>query len=441
MVEGCAEGADLVLEGRLNDGPAVEGGLALCVSGVEDMYRFISVRRAERRDGYCGVARGSLGNAPDDTIDRDVFFTHGFNVSEFDARAWGAEIFKRLWQSGSKARFNMVTWAGDYHYVSDWFNGLHYQHDVYNALRSGAAFRSVQEILQPDPTKRVLIAQSLGNMMACEALRQGLRVDAYFMFDAAVASECIDASLQNTNASANAKYVPEEWAAYDPLSWSACWHRWFRDDRSDSRGRMGWSGRFIGALENASQVVNYYSTGDEVFFETDVVPGVLDGVPDSVASYCWQKQETHKGRDIVAGTTSGGWGFFSWDDISAGPVHYSAVEANRMVADAVIPDHPVFATYGTEMRNRNATDKDIDMALAKYVPALSSPMGGNPVFEEESSRFDLNSSLFRSSWGRVAENDGSIPWKHSDMKDMAYLFVYRLFKDLVLKGKLKGALR
>ena len=49
--------------------------------------------------------------------------------------------------------------------------------------------------------------------------------------------------------------------------------------------------------------------------------------------------------------------------------------------------------------------------------------------------------LFRSSWGRVAENDGSIPWKHSDMKDMAYLFVYRLFKDLVLKGKLKGALR
>ena len=66
MVEGCAEGADLVLEGRLNDGPAVEGGLALCVSGVEDMYRFISVRGAERRDGYCGVARGSLGNAPDD---------------------------------------------------------------------------------------------------------------------------------------------------------------------------------------------------------------------------------------------------------------------------------------------------------------------------------------------------------------------------------------
>ncbi len=28
----------------------------------------------------------------------NVFFIHGANVSEQDARAWAAEMFKRLWQ-------------------------------------------------------------------------------------------------------------------------------------------------------------------------------------------------------------------------------------------------------------------------------------------------------------------------------------------------------
>lgn len=39
----------------------------------------------------------------DAPMDRDVFFTHWFNVSAEDARAWGSEVFKRLWQSGSDA--------------------------------------------------------------------------------------------------------------------------------------------------------------------------------------------------------------------------------------------------------------------------------------------------------------------------------------------------
>ncbi len=31
----------------------------------------------------------------------NVFFIHGANVSEQDARAWAAEMFKRLWQAGA----------------------------------------------------------------------------------------------------------------------------------------------------------------------------------------------------------------------------------------------------------------------------------------------------------------------------------------------------
>ena len=52
------------------------------------------------------------------------------------------------------------------------------------------------------------MAQSLGNMMACEALRQGLTADQYFMFDAAVASEAIDAAYQDDSPATRVKYVP-----------------------------------------------------------------------------------------------------------------------------------------------------------------------------------------------------------------------------------------
>ena len=40
------------------------------------------------------------------------------------------------------------------------------------------------------------MTQSLGNMVACEALREELQVAKYFMFDAAIPSESIDETLR-----------------------------------------------------------------------------------------------------------------------------------------------------------------------------------------------------------------------------------------------------
>lgn len=39
-------------------------------------------------------------------------------------------------------------------------------------------------------------------------------------------------------------------------------------------------------------------------------------------------------------------------------------------------------------------------------------------------------------WARPSENDG-VPWKHSDMKDVAYYYVYKLFEQLIQEGNLK----
>lgn len=88
--------------------------------------------------------------------------------------------------------------------------------------------------------------------------------------------------------------------------------------------------------------------------------------------------------------------------------------------------------------NHDAPEKDVFLALAKHVPALSSPVGGNAVsFGNRIENHDLNfGDIYRNGWGRshpVFEDS----WLHSDMKDMAYFYVYKLYEQLVQKGNLK----
>ncbi len=466
FIEGCLPvDAPLKLDIYYGEDKKVATGeLPLHLSSVEEMYWFYSLHGAEKKDNFELPDRYTPGNLMDNPKDRDVFFTHGFNVSENDARAWGSEVFKRLWQSGSDARFHMVAWPGNYHWTGDWANGLHYQRDVYQALKSANAFKRLVEREQGDAAKRVIMAQSLGNMMACEAFRQGLEANQYFMFDAAVASEAIDAVYQDDSQETRAKYVPSDWTDYHPMSWAANWHKWFKADTSDSRGKMGWPDYFKNALTNVVNVYNYYSSGDPVVMERATVPDVITGVfhwptlgwswwpPSPTLNWeitfeanCWQKQETHKGVEPVAGNLKGGWGFYWWLESSGGdeyPVCYSAATTSVMVANGSITNNPVFYYPGTQMDNRNATQDSIWFALAEYVPAVSSPVGGRAVLAVPGRDIDLNLDTAEqgiprpNGWGRNSAVYGQ-KWFHSDMKDMAYFYVYPLYDELNTKGNFK----
>ena len=154
---------------------------------------------------------------------------------------------------------------------------------------------------------------------------------------------------------------------------------------------------------------------------------------------CWQKQETHKGVEPVAGNLKGGWGFYWWMESNGEeeyPVYYSAATANAMVANGSITNNPVFYYPGTQMDNRNATQDDIWFALAEYVPAISSPVGGNSTAPEQLENHDLNGASYRNGWGR-SHKTYLDKWFHSDMKDMAYYYVYPLYDELKTKGNLK----
>lgn len=377
-----------------------------------------------------------------------------------DARNWSRQMFKRLWLSGSRARFHGIAWYGDYNLARSTFNGLHYHQDVYHALKTASAFKTYVENAQPQSAKRVLMAHSLGNMVASEALRQGLRVGKYFMFNAAVASEAYDGTLQAASEEDDGylKYVPSDWYGYTNLCWAANWHMWFQNDATDARGRMGWPDYFSDALTNAVTVCNYYSSGDEIFEEMPTTPSALSGVfhwPTFQTSWpyvdlssmftpsvnAWQKQEVLKGVDNVAGTLAGGWGFHYVSNSTPSMTTwriYTPEEANDMVEAGTVVTNAVFARTASAMFDPTATQDAQFETLAKYIPAVSGAAGKRSIFaaydRDINMNFDSEQGVVRANgWGRNHPQYES-SWLHSDMKDMAYFYVFKFFEKAKVTG-------
>ena len=154
---------------------------------------------------------------------------------------------------------------------------------------------------------------------------------------------------------------------------------------------------------------------------------------ESTANYCWQKQETLKGSGLPGGTAYGGWDFHR----ILGEALYDRISAGEAVASGSVTNVPVFNRGYSPMFSREASQEEVFMSLAKYVPAVSSAVGGRSILESAVENHDLNEgTVYRDGWGRDSD-DGEIPWKHSDMKDMAYRHVYKLYLQLVMKGALQ----
>ncbi len=87
----------------------------LSFSGVGQMYRWINLRGVTGQAEVDRTQTGEPPNYPDQEANPKMFvFVHGYSVNESQSRGWASEMFKRMYQSGSKARFTAVSWHGDY---------------------------------------------------------------------------------------------------------------------------------------------------------------------------------------------------------------------------------------------------------------------------------------------------------------------------------------
>lgn len=419
LVEAVREStAPLVLEVLSNNTVVARTELPLSISGTEDMYRFKNLRGSTERN------RNDAPNWPDQSS-TNIIFVHG-NMSNLDgARAWSAEVFKRLWWSGCNYRFHGIAWTADEGWPTE------YQRHVAKAFETAPQFAAYVNGLQGNV---IVVAQSLGNVVVGSAIQDySMNHIRYYMIDAAVPLEAYDASVAEP---AYPHLIHPDWTDYPTNSWSASWFKLFQG-QNDIRASLTWRGRFSNTV---SKAYNIFSSSDEVFDTKAGVsifsdPGLLPGGTQPFYHYSWQIQELLKGvkgrpfNDALFGLGStdwAGWGF----NLSWGLHQYSAAQAAEALQnnpqslkhEPVFRPDPEFYFHVT-----NLTREKIDEMLAKGISALSIAAGraeNGRIAPERN--INLNTAVMRPNGTTHKDN----MWYHNDMKNLPYLQTYKLYEIL-----------
>jgi hypothetical protein len=393
------------------------------ISPVEDMYRWLNSRGLSGENVTWPTRLGEPANMPDNlTSDRHLVFVHGANVTQDGARGWAAEVFKRMWQSGMTAKFTAVTWR------SDIGSDANYHENVSNAFFTASA---IAQQIKDLPGAKVLMAHSLGNMVCSSMIQDyGLVPACYLMCNSAVPAEAFDTD-QTLRVP---QLVHPEWMDYPTNSWASSWHWLFRNEPNDDRKLLGWPGRFANVAQYA---VNFYSTGDEVLeLANNNNVHTWTGIGSSLGHYSWHKQELFKGRGGIGGTSWSGWNI---EENLFGVNKISVTEAQTMT-EADFRTNTVFYCYPPSMNQPTIPLLVRGAHLAQGIPALA-PATGSIAFGGELSEdamIDLNdtSKIARpNQWPERAVYNGQ--WCHSDLKDIAYFYVFKFYDKAIKKGSLK----
>jgi len=183
-----ATSAALVLEVWKGTNMLAQTSLNLSISPVEQMFRQKSL-----------LLHQPVGNVPppDRLADSDVpnepenngknfVFVHGYNVNPQEARGWSADIFKRLYWSGSHAKFYCVTWEAYDTQIAGALT-INLQTNIVNAFQTASNFATFIGTLT---NETVVAAHSLGNMLVLASLNDctniNFNISKFFMIDAAV---------------------------------------------------------------------------------------------------------------------------------------------------------------------------------------------------------------------------------------------------------------
>jgi hypothetical protein len=450
-------------------------------------------------------------NYPDTlTNDKAFIFAHGCCTEQTAGRGVQSEVFKRMYWSGSRAKFYGISWNG----YSTKFAGrdADYWEDVTQAFVSAAPFADFVNGPEVRASEKVLVAHSLGNVLSTSAIVDfGMSVDVYNLLDAAIAMEAFDAAAPGSLAPTSAtigtttgntgtdaiqwkvvghedwdEYVEDENTRHEGL-WASDWHDLFPAD--DARSDLTWEGRFTGLLSSGIEIVNYYSSGEETLENANFdgsVPSIslLAGVFGSTAGVwsgrqAFVAQEMNKGNgamDIFTNWDShAGWDFNEdRDDLEiTGFPNNSALKPYRKRYPSEIDGFTmewrrIYGFFG-HFKPSDSSDTDYDSTLlydaqtgagsvgsvqasrfltrakllAEAIPALTNPVGGNEVSAfADFGHENINLMSMRTDDGSDWPNSKGIElfqnrWLHSDFRDVAYQYNYKLYDEWTSENGLR----
>lgn len=454
--------------------------LNLSIDGVEQMFRHKNL--VEAGDGPPPIRLLNYGaadrltepaNFPDsETNDKHFVFVHGYNVNGEQARGWNAEMFKRMYWSGSKAKFWGVTWYGwdtqDLSIATLPFT-RNFHINVQHALKTAPAFSDFINL--PMGGKNVTVAaHSLGNMLVSSAIvEQVAKVENYFLIDAAVPIEAYDGTVGRPSDIMSLgmnnifdgevtinNMIHPTWSAYKVGLYASEWYRLFSGN--DWRSKLTWRDRFV-SLPTLTKTFNFYSSGEDVLDNHLREPYVPDIFTEGSGQYAWALQEKLKGimpTGWMLGSNYGGWGFNKNDynewvidsDNTTINVVMRPDTANQLFADN--PEQfrakPLFKLTGNDLKllvsgaeGSDYAKANRDRLLAEVIPVLSRAAGKTSVSKfgrENYYNFDMQ-EIFKNGWPDIRTKiNNDYRWLHSDIRDIAYPFINGLFRDFVERGEL-----
>ncbi len=193
LIEGAAlaEGG-LTLRGeKSGSDDHVEVTLNLAVANVESLYDWMNLRE-----------NSAVRLPPSPSTDsRHFVFVHGYNMNHEEARGNAAEFYKKLYQSGSDARFTAVEWRGDRSQIKFDILGVNITPNYFvNVENAFAAAKPFAEACEKLPGEKILVGHGLGNVLISSAIKDyGLDYTKFVMLDAEIAGKDFEADGRFAN--------------------------------------------------------------------------------------------------------------------------------------------------------------------------------------------------------------------------------------------------
>ncbi|MBQ6472372.1 MAG: alpha/beta hydrolase, partial [Victivallales bacterium] len=204
LMEGSSAGTgELRLVVRRNGHDIARRGVRLALHGIDWFYDYYKVPLSGGSGWQATVAptatRIRKAEFHPRTPAKKLLFVHGWNMAEWEKVRWAETAFKRLWWLGYDGGFTLFSWPTRYGFTSFWdaiWNSGHYNDSEFIAWNSSRALCGLLSALNKNDAQLTVLAHSMGNVVAGEALRRysGRSIFRYIASQAAVPAEAYDSS-------------------------------------------------------------------------------------------------------------------------------------------------------------------------------------------------------------------------------------------------------
>lgn len=470
---------------RKNGGSIFSIDFYASISSVQDMYRYGFY--SPSKDGVSQrEIPASPPNWPDNERNQKNFiFIHGYNVNPEQAKGWGSEIFKRMFWSGSNARFHLFSWYGYESQMYNEFQGSvspNYQINIVNAFRSSHKLKQYIDFIGGETT---VAAHSMGNIIMGSAMHDwGSRPRNYFMINSAAAKECYDKDEVHDKTQEIIMVNPW-WKNYIKQVRASEWFdRVWKE--GDERANLTWRGRLGRVLDNGGKtnVYNFYSSGEEVLNNPTVNdpdlsscnPFVNGFFPWVTANKTWALQEKRKGwgmTGFIHTSNYGGWRpnlypFYNsnlhiridnqpnlnWRMKNHNEIPNTSLDNGYAPFLLSLKQNPFFDDsehktlfhwdQGVSSEGSDYAKNWLNTIIAEMIPCVTCAAGSNSLKRyPKNKQFDMHELFMtdRSNWPERNRHDVSEnltkSWCHSDIREIAYCHNWNVYNKMISIGNLK----